>query len=137
MDTQELFQKNIYTIEKDKRGQTIICGNALDVMIPTKKNYALLTEHVISEIRKALEISQKYNNETSNVHIYLKNCNFKNINLSLYKKLVKKLNTTFDETLNCCYIYDLSKLARATWAVMKVFLDPVTRKKIKLVSPIK
>ena len=134
MNIAELFQRNIYTIEKGNRGQTIICGNGLDVMVPTKKNYALLTEHVITEIRKALDISKKYNNNTSNVHIYLKDCGFKNINLSLYKKLVKTLNNTFDETLNCCYIYDLSKIARATWAILRVFLDPVTRKKIKLVA---
>lgn len=130
MNIIEILKKNIYTVEKHDIGQTIICGQGLDEIPSTKINFSLLTQHVINEINSSLEISKKYNKSTANVHIYLKNTTFKNINILFYKRLVKTLNQTYEETLNKCYIYDLSKIGSAAWKIIKVFLDPITRKKI-------
>lgn len=134
MNIVEILKKNIYTLDKHSIGQTIISGKGLDLILPTKSNFKLVTEYVINEINKALNISKKYNKTTTNVHIYLKDITFKNVNISLYKRLVKTLNETFEETLNCCYIYDLSKLGSVAWKIIKIFLDPVTRKKIILLK---
>jgi len=134
VDTSKLLQTNIYTIEKNNMGHTIILGSGLDQLPSNNNNFKLLTDHIISEITTSLNISKKYNNTTNNVHIYLKNCTFKNINMSLYRKLAKTLNDTFEETLNCCYIYDLSSIGTFVLKVIKLFLDPITKKKIIIVK---
>ncbi len=134
MDFIQLLKSNIYCVEKDNMGHTIINGAGIEQVKCTKPLYMLLESHVIAEVNRALDISNKYGNKKSNVHVYLKNCSLKNFPLSLYKKLVKKLESTFDNTLNLCYIYDISRLAVATWTCLKYFLDPITRNKILLVN---
>lgn len=134
MDFTRLLKSNIYCVDKDNMGHTIINGTGIEQVKCTKQLYILLEAHVIVEVNRALEISNKYGNKTSNVHVYLKNCSLKNFPLLLYKKLVKKLESTFDDTLNLCYIYDISRLAVATWTCLKIFLDPETRNKILLVN---
>jgi hypothetical protein len=121
-------------VDKDNMGHTVINGVGIEQVYCTKELYNLLESHMIMEVNKAIEISKKYGNQTSNVHVYLKNCSLKNFPLSLYKNLVKKLESTFDDTLNLCYIYDISRLAATTWAFLRFFLDPVTRNKILLVN---
>lgn len=134
MNVHQILEKNIYTVEKNNMGHTIIIGCGLDNLPSNSNNIKLLTDHIISEITKSLNVSKKYNNTTNNVHIYLKNCTYKNINMSMYKKLVKTLNNTFEETLNCCYIYDLSNIGTCILKIIKLFLDPVTKKKIKMIK---
>ena len=134
MNVPTILQRCIYTIEKEGMGHTIIMGTGLEKVKDNRTNIGLLTNRLIEEINNSLLISRKHGNTTSNVHLYLKGCSLKSFSFSMFKKLIKVLNGTFEDTLNFCYIYDISKLAIVTWNILKHFVDPVTRKKILLVK---
>ena len=137
MNVETILKSCIYTIEKKSMGQTIIMGIGLEKITNSEVNITYLSEHLIQEINNSLVISQKYGNETSNVHLYLKGCALKSFSLSVMKKIIKILNDTFDDTLNYCYIYDLSTVATMTWNILRFFVDPITRKKILIVKTLK
>ena len=137
MNVPTILQTCIYTVEKDTMGHTIIMGTGLEKVKDNRGNITLLTTRLIEEINNALIISQKYGKKTSNVHLYLKGCTLKSFSFIMFKKLIKVLNSTFEDTLNFCYIYDISMLATITWNMLKHFVDPITRKKILLVKTTK
>ncbi len=134
MNVETIIKSCIYTIEKKSMGQTIIMGMGLEKITNSEANITYLSKHLIQEINNSLVISQKYGKETNNVHLYLKGCALKSFSLSMMKKLINILNDTFENTLNYCYIYDLSAVATMTWNILRFFLDPVTRKKILIVK---
>lgn len=134
MEPKEMLANGIYTIENEMSGQTIINGVILETIKNTKENYILIINHVICEINKSLLISKKYNNKTCNVHVYLKGCSLRNLPLTTIKKLIDVLSITFEDTLNYCYIYDVSNIAALTWNIIKRFIDPVTKKKVILIK---
>lgn len=137
MEYDSILKSNIYTIEKDGMGHTIINGVGIEALKISRGVCEPLLVHVVNEVKMALLISQKHGKSTSNVHLYLKGCSLKSFPLSLYKKIIKTLSDTFENTLNYCYIYDLSSLAIATWNCLKFFLDPVTRRKIRIIRTYK
>ena len=134
VDIPAILNTSIYTVERDQIGHTIINGKGIESLKGNKKNVALLTAHLITEIKKSLEVSKKYGKTIGNVHLYLKGCTLRSLSISMFKKIVRVLSTTFDDTLNYCYIYDISKLATITWNLVKHFVDHDTRKKILIVN---
>jgi len=134
VDIPAILNTSIYTVEKEQMGHTIINGKGIEILKGNKKNVALLTAHLITEIRKSLEVSKKYGKTIGNVHLYLKGCTLRSLSISMFKKIVRVLSETFEDTLNYCYIYDISKLATMTWNLVKHFVDPETRRKILIVK---
>ena len=134
VDIPAILNTSIYTVERDQIGHTIINGKGIESLKGNKKNVALLTAHLITEIRKSLEVSKRYGKTIGNVHLYLKGCTLRSLSISMFKKIVRVLSETFEDTLNYCYIYDISKLATMTWNLVKHFVDPETRRKILIVK---
>ena len=134
VDIPAILNTSIYTVEKEQMGHTIINGKGIEILKGNKKNVALLTAHLITEIRKSLEVSKKYGKTIGNIHLYLKGCTLRSLSISMFKKIVRVLSETFEDTLNYCYIYDISKLATMTWNLVKHFVDPETRRKILIVK---
>lgn len=123
----DCLDKSIYTLNVDGMGTTIIIGKGLDNF---KGSYKILLEHFIKTIKEALAMSVDTENPVSDVHIYLKGCSFKDFPATLVRKVVKGLQKTFKDTLNMCYIHDLSSLGRKLWNCFKFLADADTRKKI-------
>ena len=98
-----------------------------------KKNFKEITTYIFLAQNKALEISEKYNKERYCTHVYLENITSQNFNLPLFKKINKIINNSGDkEVLDRCYIYGTSKFIQKMFNIVKVFLLPMTRKKIVL-----
>jgi len=134
VDIPAILNNSIYTVEREQIGHTIINGKGIEILKGNKKNVALLTAHLITEIKKSLEISKKYGKTMGNVHLYLKGCTLRSLSITMFKKIVRVLSQTFEDTLNYCYIYDISKMATMTWNLVKHFVDPDTRKKILIIN---
>lgn len=82
---------------------------------------------------ECLNISKKYKHKTYVVHVYLENFSIKNFSLSLFRKLNAKLETSLEDVLNICYIYNTNEITVKLYKIVSFFINPRTRKKILLV----
>lgn len=130
----ELLKKNIYSIEKDEWGHTIILFNSLESIKPTKIFKETLINHIIDEVANALAISKKFNKDSSYVHLYTYGKLPSNFSISFYKKLITRLCNIYVDSLEAAYIYDAPAIATNLWDVIKLFIDPCTRKKIHMIT---
>ena len=132
--TQEIYDKNIYSIEKNEYGHVIFI---LKEIIPgkiSKEGRELFIQHTINTVNESLKISKVYGKKTAYAHIYLNDCTFKHFSLSFTKKITQILNTTFEDTLEIMYIYSGSKLFSRLWNITKHFIDKDTLAKIKQIK---
>lgn len=127
----ECLDKSIYTLNIDGMGTTIIIGKGLDNF---KGGHKVLLEHFIKVIREALDMSVDTEKPVSDVHIYLKDCSFKDFPATVVRKVVKGLQKKFTNTLNRCYIHNLSSVGRKLWNCFKFLTDADTRKKVIMVN---
>ena len=81
---------------------------------------------------ECLNISKKYKHETYIVHVYLEKFSMKNFSLSLFRKLNAKLETSLEDVLNICYIYNTNEITVKLYRMVSFFINPRTRKKIFL-----
>ena len=84
VDIPAILNTSIYTVERDQIGHTIINGKGIESLKGNKKNVALLTAHLITEIRKSLEVSKRYGKTIGNVHLYLKGCTLRSLSISMF-----------------------------------------------------
>lgn len=130
----DVLSKNIYSEDKnDGYGHTIIVCQPLDSIKPSKSLKEEVISHIISVVDESLRISRKYNNKRSVVHVYMNGCFLTHYSANFYKRLMKQLDTTFEDTLKIAYVYDAPQIARTAWDVLKLFVDIETRKKIHMV----
>lgn len=125
------LNESIYTLNLNGIGTTIIIGKGLDNY---KDGHAILLAHFITKIKEALAMSADTDHPVSDVHVYLKDCSFKDFPATVVRKVVKGLQKTFQDTLNKCYIHNLSSLGRNLWNCLKFLADSDTRKKIIMVD---
>lgn len=130
----EFLSTNIYTVERENFGHTVVMCQPLDAIKPSKALKSAVVDRLIKQVAAALDISRMHGNKRSYVHVYMNGCGLKHYSAGFYKKLFKKLDDTYEDTLEAAYIYDLPGIARCAWDVLKLFIDPVTRSKIHIVS---
>jgi len=100
-----------------------------------KKNFKEIIKFILLSNKKALEISNKYDKKLFCTHIYLENARAENFNLSLFKKIIKELNNQGNcDILDTIYIYGGSTFIQKIYNIVKIFLNPETRKKILFVN---
>lgn len=131
---QELYNKNIYTIEKNQYGHVIFILKEIIPSKISKEGRDLFIQHTINIVNESLKISKLYNKTTAYAHIYLNDCTFKHFSLSFTKKITHILSTTFEDTLEIMYIYSSSKLFSRLWHITKHFIDKDTLLKIKQIK---
>lgn len=132
--TQEIYDKNIYSIEKNEYGHVIFILKEIIPSKISKEGRELFIQHTINTVNESLKISKLYGKKTAYAHIYLNDCTFKHFSLSFTKKITQILNTTFEDTLEIMYIYSGSKLFSRLWNITKHFIDKDTRVKIKQIK---
>ena len=130
----ELLKKNIYSVEKNEWGHTIILFDSLESIKPTKIFKESLINHIIDEVANALAISKQFNKTRSYVHLYTNGKVPSNFSISFYKKLITRLSDTYIDTLEAAYIYDAPAVASGLWDVIKLFIDSTIRKKIHMTN---
>jgi hypothetical protein len=131
---QELYNKNIYTIEKNQYGHVIFILKEIIPSKISKEGRDLFIQHTINIVNESLKISKLYGKKTAYAHIYLNDCTFKHFSLSFTKKITHILSTTFEDTLEIMYIYSSSKLFSRLWHITKHFIDKDTLLKIKQIK---
>lgn len=82
---------------------------------------------------ECLNISKKYKHKTYIVHVYLEKFSMKNFSLPLFRKLNARLETSLEDVLNICYIYNTNEFSVKLYKMFSLFINPITRKKILLV----
>jgi len=132
--TQEIYDKNIYSIEKEQYGHVIFILKEIIPSKLSKEERELFIQHTIDTVVESLKISKLYGKKTAYAHIYLNDCTFKHFSLSFAKKLTQILSTTFEDTLEIMYIYSGSKLFSRLWNIIKHFIDKETLVKIKQIK---
>ena len=132
--TQEIYDKNIYSIEKNEYGHVIFILKEIIPSKISKEGRELFIQHTINTVNESLKISKLYGKKTAYAHIYLNDCTFKHFSLSFTKKITQILNTTFEDTLETMYIYSSSKLFSRLWNITKHFIDKDTLVKIKQIK---
>ena len=132
--TQELYDKNIYAIDKNEYGHVIFILKEIIPSKISKEGRELFIQHTINTVNESLKISKLYGKKTAYAHIYLNDCTFKHFSLSFTKKITHILSTTFEDTLEIMYIYSSSKLFSRLWHITKHFIDKDTLAKIKQIK---
>ena len=132
--TQEIYDKNIYSIEKNEYGHVIFILKEIIPSKISKEGRELFIKHTINTVNESLKISKLYGKKTAYAHIYLNDCTFKHFSLSFTKKITQILNTTFEDTLEIMYIYSGSNLFSRLWNITKHFIDKDTLAKIKQIK---
>ena len=132
-----LYKKYKFICEvKDYKSTGHICLYIQNIN-PTfiKKNLDEIMEFILLLMKKALEISNKYDKKLFCAHVYLENSSNKNFNLSLFKKINNAINkkTSGNNILETCYIYNSSAIMQNIYNIIKIFICPDTRKKILFV----
>ena len=85
-------------------------------------------EYLTRTVLKILEL-QKYNKNQKNIdkvydiHMHLESCSLANVNMKIFKYLIKNLNDTFEDIVNKIYVYGVHKYAKAVFIMVKPFLD--------------
>ena len=81
-NTQELYDKNIYSIDKNQYGHVVFI---IKEIIPSKisnEDRELFIQHTMNVVNESLKISKMHNKKTSYAHIYLNGCTLKHFSLS-------------------------------------------------------
>ena len=99
-----------------------------------KKKYDEIANFILLACKKALEISNKYNKHLFYCHVYLNNATIKNFSLTLFKKINNLINQMKPDVLDTCYIYGNTTLVKNIFNIIKIFINPVTRKKILFIQ---
>jgi hypothetical protein len=129
----DIMKKNIYTFERDCYGHVCIIISNFTPSKYSQKQKKMIIDYIIKVTRESLIISDKNNNKTSYVHLYLTNCTRQNFNLGWFKKINNVFSNTFENTLEFMYIYADSQLFINLWKIIRNFIDKDTKKKISLI----
>ena len=130
----EFLAQNIYTIEREGHGHTIIISKSLDVNKPIRALKDALTEHLLKQISESSAISKSHGNERSYVHVYMNGCMLKHYSFNFYRRLFTMLQEKYQDILEAAYIYDMPAYATYAWEVIRLFIDADTRNKIHMIT---
>lgn len=130
----DILEKTIYNEERNGFGHTIVLCQSLDSIKPSSALKDAAVTHIVQRIADSLDISKRYGNTRSYVHIYMGGCLLKHYSIGFYKRLFKKLDNTYEDTLEAAYVYDPPTIAECTWDILKIFVDPCTRSKVHMIS---
>lgn len=130
----DILPTNIYSESRDDGyGHTIVLCRHLDDIEPDSAMKDVVIRHIIQKVTEALEISERQGYKRSYVHVHMGGCFLKHYSAGFYKRLFKKLESTYEDTLEAAYVYDAPPMAKQVWNVLKFLVDPDTRNKVFMV----
>lgn len=130
----DILSTNIYSESRDDGyGHTVVLCHHLDQIKPDSKMRMTVIGHIVQKVAEALEISERQGHKRSCVHIHMGGCFLNHYSLGFYKQLFKKLESTYEDTLEVAYVYDAPPMAKQVWNVLKFLVDPDTRNKVFMV----
>jgi hypothetical protein len=130
----KVLEKNIYFYEKNEYGHVIMVMKDITRLKLKSENINRFIQKVIECIEKSLVISSKYGKTTGYVHVYMNDCLLRDISISMFRKLNKELSERFENTVENIFIYSNTSLIKKLWGIVKLIVDPETRKKIKVIT---
>ena len=132
--TDDILPANIYSEARDDGyGHTVVLCRRLDDIKPDSEMKEAVISHLIRKVAEALEISGRQGHKRSYVHVHMGGCFLKHYSAGFYKRLFKKLDSTYEDTLEVAYVYDAPPVAKRIWNVLKLFVEPETRRKVHMV----
>ena len=128
----ELLRENIEVKEIDKYGNVFI--NCCHIY-PKKKLYSCYVNYLETVLKKALEISNKNNNNTLICHINLKNIKLKNFSYSFIKYVNERIanNEFFNDKLESANFYYKNTITKGIYNFIYNLIDDNTKKKYNLI----
>ena len=129
------YEKMAYIGEKNNQGHLCIKVKHIDLKY-LKNNHAIFVNYIHYACLEALKISYKYKNPTFSAHLDLEGASMKNLSITLFRKINKKLTESLKDVLDKFYIYGNGLILKTMVTICKAQLDPVTKKKILLVNKV-
>jgi hypothetical protein len=127
------YKDIFYCEDKNNIGNIVLIGKNIKLKELKNKETEIL-EYITYCCFHSLNISNKYNKPAYNIHIYIDNWKMENFSIRLFRYLNDNLKETFEDVLNCCYIYNRSPMFKIIFNVIYKFIDPETRPKIKYIK---
>ena len=127
------LDKNIYYYDKNEFGHAILVMKDILKLKLKNENVNLFINKVSDAIKESLKISNRYSKKRGYVHVYLTDCSLTKLPISMFKKLNTELSNRFDDTVEKIYVYSNNLFLKRVWYLVKMIVDPDTRKKIEMV----
>ena len=132
--TDEILNSYAYLLEDDEKLGTLVINTDNIIQPKNDKEIIRLSSFIANVATKALLKSQSNGLDKFNVIVKLKNFKVKQMNYKFIKYLADILKQLFPEKLNITTLVDPSPIFVTGWDIVKGFLDPPTRKKMKFKS---
>ena len=129
----KILDENIYYYDKNEFGHVILVMKDILKLKLKADNITKFINKVIVAIEESLKVSKKYHKTTGYVHVYLNECLLKDISISMFRRLNRELSDRFEDTVENIYLYSNTTFIKRIWGVVKMIVDPLTRKKIQIV----
>lgn len=127
------LDKHIYYYDKNDFGHAILVMKDILKLKLKNENVDLFINKVSDAIKESLKISNMYGKKRGYVHVYLTDCSLTKLPISMFKKLNTELSNRFDDTVEKIYVYSNNIFLKRAWYLVKMIVDPDTRKKIEMV----
>lgn len=134
--TDEILSNYAYLLEDDEKLGTLVIDTDNIVQPKTDKEIVKVSSFIANVATRALLKSQSNGIDKFNVLVRLKNFKVKQMNYKFIKYLADILKQLFPEKLNVTTLIDPSPIFVTGWDIVKGFLDPPTRRKMKFISTI-
>lgn len=128
-----ILNKNIYFYDKNEFGHAILVMKDILKLKLKNENVDLFINKVSDTIKESLNVSNNYGKKRGYVHVYLTDCALTKLPISMFKKLNTELSNRFDDTVEKIYVYSNNTYLKRAWSLVRMIVDPDTRKKIEMV----
>tara|TARA_B100001121_G_scaffold291216_1_gene291738 strand:- start:108 stop:554 length:447 start_codon:yes stop_codon:yes gene_type:complete len=96
-----------------------------------QKNYDIVINHIYKLTDELIKIkTEKFNDKTITVYIDLKDYKIREVDYDFMKQMIKVLQEKYPDNLNHIYIKNATFVIKGIYAIIRPFIDKVTRKKI-------
>ena len=96
-----------------------------------QKNYDPVINHIYKLTEQLIKIkTEKFNDKTITIYVDLKDFKIREVDYSFMKHMIKVLEEKYPDNLNHIYIKNATFVIKSVYAIIRPFIDKVTRKKI-------
>ena len=96
-----------------------------------QKNYEPVINHIYKVTDQLIKIkTEKFNDKTITIYIDLKDYKIREVDYDFMKQMIKVLQEKYPDNLKHIYIRNATFVIKGIYAIIRPFIDKVTRKKI-------
>lgn len=132
--TDEILSSYIFVLEDNNKIGTLVIDTDNIIQAKNDQEIIRISSFIANVATRSLLKSQSNGIDKFDVLVKLKNFKVKQVNYKFVKYLADILKQLFPEKLNTATLVDPSQIFVTGWDIVRTFLDPPTRKKMKFIS---